>query len=81
MNYDPKKPYNEIPGLPPKDVDLECKEILKKCIEARAALEGLKVAGDLIPNQTVLINIIPCANSGFYKVNLTNIQQFPAKVL
>jgi Fic family protein len=59
MNYDPKKPYNEIPGLPPKDVDLECKEILKKCIEARAALEGLKVAGDLIPNQTVLINIIP----------------------
>ena len=59
MNHDPQKPYNEIPGLPPKDVDLECKKILKKYIEARAALEGLKVAGDLIPNQTVLINIIP----------------------
>ncbi|NQW68834.1 MAG: Fic family protein [Betaproteobacteria bacterium] len=58
MTFDPKKPYNELPLLPPK-ADIESKAILKACIEARAALGGLKIAGDLIPNQGVLINTIP----------------------
>jgi Fic family protein len=58
MTFDPKKPYNELPSLPPR-VDIESKAILKACIEARSALGGLKIAGDLIPNQGVLINTIP----------------------
>ena len=33
--------------------------ILKTCIGARAALGELKTAGELIPNQAILINMIP----------------------
>ena len=52
------RPYNELPTLPPVQ-DVETKQVLKLCIEARAALAELKQAGALIPNQTILINIIP----------------------
>ena len=58
MSFDPRSPYNDLPGLPPA-VDVESKAVLRACIEARAALAALKVAGDLIPNQSVLINSIP----------------------
>lgn len=54
----PEKPFNDLPKLPP-GTDIETKAVLKACIEARAALAELKAAGDLIPNQTVLINAIP----------------------
>ncbi|MBT3556126.1 MAG: Fic family protein [Rhodospirillales bacterium] len=57
-NFDPKLPYNALPDLPPH-ADIESKAILKKCILARAALAELKQAGELIPNQNVLINTIP----------------------
>jgi Fic family protein len=56
--FDPSKPYNELPPLPPT-ADIETRAILKACIEARAALAELKQAGELIPNQAVLINSIP----------------------
>lgn len=56
--YDPNRPYNKLPLLPPK-ADVETREILKRCIRARAALAELKQAGRLIPNQSVLINSIP----------------------
>jgi Fic family protein len=52
-------PYQTLPPLPPKSIDLESKFILKKCIDARAALAELKQAAGLIPNQTMLINILP----------------------
>lgn len=52
------EPYNALPPLPPTQ-DVETKQVLKLCIEARAALAELKQAGELIPNQTILINIIP----------------------
>jgi Fic family protein len=55
---DPIKPFNQLPLLPP-EAEIESKAILKKCVTARAALAELKQAGDLIPNQAVLINIIP----------------------
>ncbi|MEO9080167.1 MAG: Fic family protein [Rhodanobacter sp.] len=58
MPFDPKQPYNGLPPLPPT-ADIESKPLLKACIEARAALAALKSAGDLIPNQAVLINTIP----------------------
>jgi Fic family protein len=56
--FDPRQPYNTLPELPPA-ADIESKPLLKACIEARAALAALKSAGDLIPNQAVLINTIP----------------------
>lgn len=58
VTFRPDRPYNELPPLPPA-VDVETYAILKTCIEARAALAELKAAGQLIPNQTVLINSIP----------------------
>ena len=58
MHFDPEKPYNQLPQLPPK-AEIESKAILKKCITAQAALAELKQAGRLIPNQAVLINTIP----------------------
>ena len=58
MAFDPSKPYNDLPPLPPR-VDIETRAVLKACIEARAALAELKQAGELIPNRAVLINSIP----------------------
>lgn len=58
MSFDPKQPYNDLPLLPPPG-DLETKPVLKKCVAANKALAELKGAGDLIPNQAVLINAIP----------------------
>ena len=58
MPLRPDRPYNDLPALPPKE-DVETKAVLKACIAARAALAELKVAGELIPNQSVLINSIP----------------------
>ena len=58
MSFDPSQPYNDLPLLPPL-VDLETKAVLKKCIAANRALAELKGAGDLIPNQAILINSIP----------------------
>lgn len=58
MEFIPDRPYDALPALPPS-ADIETKAILKTCIEARAAVEGLKRAGALIPNPGVLINTIP----------------------
>ncbi|OGW26390.1 MAG: addiction module protein [Nitrospirae bacterium GWC2_42_7] len=57
MKYDPHKPYNQLPLLPPRK-DLETKAILKKAIAAGRALAELKGIGSNIPNQTILINTI-----------------------
>ncbi|NQV25488.1 MAG: Fic family protein [Rhodopirellula sp.] len=56
--WHPEQPFNDLPRLPP-GFDLETKPILKQCIAARAALAELKKAGELIPNQGVLINTLP----------------------
>lgn len=57
--YDPSKPYNQLPPLPPAAVDLESKAVLKACVRSRTAVAELKLAGRLIPDQSVLINTIP----------------------
>src|SRR5690606_36331985 len=57
-DWDPNRPYNELPLLPPSS-ELETTEVLKSCIEARAALAELKQAAELIPNQAILINTLP----------------------
>jgi Fic family protein len=56
--WNPDKPWNEIPLLPPA-TELETKRVLKQNIRSRAALAELKQAAELIPNQGMLINIIP----------------------
>jgi len=55
---DPRQPYNDLPLLPPR-VDVETRDVLKKCVGARTALAELRLAGRLIPDQSVLINSIP----------------------
>ena len=50
MAFDPDKPYNDLPLLPPK-AELETKAVLRKAIAANKALAELKGAGELIPNQ------------------------------
>ncbi|MDB4907758.1 MAG: filamentation induced by cAMP protein Fic [Gemmatimonadetes bacterium] len=51
------RPYNDLPPLPPAG-ELESRTVLKQCIVARAALAELKVATELIPNPTILLNSI-----------------------
>lgn len=58
MAPDPARPYNTLPHLPPQQ-DLETKAVLKRCVTARAAIAELRRAGELIPDQSVLINTIP----------------------
>jgi len=58
MSFDPARPYNDLPALPPSQ-DVETKPVLKVCVEARAALAELRISGQLIPNPSVLINSIP----------------------
>jgi Fic family protein len=58
MSPNSKRPYNSLPKLPPP-VDLETKAVLKRCIAARSAVAELRRAGELIPDQSVLINTIP----------------------
>jgi Fic family protein len=56
--FNPQVPYNDLPRLPPQ-ADTESKAILKACIKARASLAGLRAMAKRIPNQGMLINIIP----------------------
>ena len=56
--WNPDRPYNDLPPIPPID-RLETKPVLRACVEARAALAGLKQGAGLIPNQSMLINTLP----------------------
>jgi Fic family protein len=58
MTFNPTKPFNDLPPLPPNG-DVETRRTLKACVDARAALAALQGAGNLIPNQAMLINSIP----------------------
>jgi hypothetical protein len=44
MHFDPDKPYDGLPLLPPK-AELETKAVLRKAIAAKKALTELKGAG------------------------------------
>lgn len=56
--WSPTTPFQELPSLPP-GVDIETKEVLRQCINSRAALAELKQAAQLIPNPAILINTLP----------------------
>ncbi|WP_297205687.1 protein adenylyltransferase Fic [uncultured Pluralibacter sp.] len=59
MTWHPHIPYNTLPLLPPDLEHVETRAVLKACISARAALAELKTAGELLPDQGLLINILP----------------------
>ncbi|MBU2112951.1 MAG: Fic family protein [Gammaproteobacteria bacterium] len=59
MSWQADTPYNQLPLLPPNADLIETRTVLKACISARAALAELKQAGALIPNQSMLINLLP----------------------
>ncbi|MFZ1465976.1 MAG: Fic family protein [Anaerolineae bacterium] len=58
MVYRNNEPYNDLPFLPPAAA-LETTAVLRRAITASRALAELKGAGNLIPNQSILINSIP----------------------
>jgi Fic family protein len=55
MRFDSKKPYNDLPPLPP-ETDVETKAVLKKCISANRAVAELKGLAETIPDQSMLVN-------------------------
>lgn len=57
MTFNPQHPYNDLPELP-LAIDLESKAVLKQAIAANRALAELKGAGELVPNQAILIQSI-----------------------
>ncbi|MEP6844721.1 MAG: Fic family protein [Panacibacter sp.] len=57
MKYNPLKPYNDLPDLPPK-ADIETKMILKKVIAASRALSELSGAITNLPNPLLFIDTI-----------------------
>lgn len=59
MSWHPETPYNDLPLLPPDLEHIETRNVLKACISARAAIAELKTAGEIIPDQGLLINILP----------------------
>ncbi|QWA10830.1 Fic family protein [Sodalis ligni] len=59
MNWNPETPHNELPVLPPELERVETRSVLKACISARTAIAELKTAGELIPDQGLLISILP----------------------
>lgn len=61
--FSPEKPYNCLPFLPPRNIDLEDSALLKACILAHKELAKLNMAGRLVPNQSVLISSIPLLES------------------
>jgi Fic family protein len=56
-NFDRARPHNDLPALPPA-LELETKAVLKQLVGTTRALAELKGAGDLIPNQSVLVRLI-----------------------
>lgn len=59
MLWQPEQPFNQLPLLPPELSQIETRAVLKACIKARAALAELKTAGQLLPDQGLLVNILP----------------------
>ncbi len=56
--FDPKKPYNALPYIPPKPEKYDSIKIWKQEGKSRAAIAELKGTANIIPNQSILINAI-----------------------
>ena len=57
MPFNPDKPFNQLPDLPPK-ADLETQRVLKSTTRASRALAELKGRTHSIPNPTILLNTL-----------------------
>jgi Fic family protein len=57
-SYNRNKPYNDLPPLPPRDVDLETPEILKNLAKASRQLGELNGLCASLPDPQLLINTI-----------------------
>lgn len=83
MKYDPLKPYNSLPPLPPK-ADIETKTILKKTILASRALSELKGAIKNLPNPMLFIDTIQLqeaqASSAIENIITTQDELFQATI-
>ncbi|HET6385065.1 MAG TPA: Fic family protein [Armatimonadota bacterium] len=55
MPFDPDRPYNDLPDLPPV-VELETRAVTRRTTAAARALAELKGSGAVVPDQRVLIN-------------------------
>ncbi|MEE4637150.1 MAG: Fic/DOC family N-terminal domain-containing protein [Wenzhouxiangella sp.] len=58
MSWRAEQPHNNLPLLPPELDQIETKATLKACIPARAALAALRQAGELLPNPSLLTNLL-----------------------
>ena len=83
MIWDPEKPYNKLPFLPPK-AQFETTEVLKQTISAREALAAFNARANSLPNPTILINAIPVleaqASSEIENIVTTTDELFSASV-
>ncbi len=83
MNLNPKKPYNQLPFLPP-EVNLEDVSILKKVNAANIALSKLEGSSLAIPNRNLLIEPLSVreavASSGIENINTTVAEIFQAEL-
>ncbi len=57
MSFNPEKPYNDLPLLPPK-AEIETKAVLKRLVIATQLLAELKGYVELLPNKAIIINSI-----------------------
>jgi Fic family protein len=84
MTYNPEKPYNSLPLLPPK-AKIETSTILKKTIIASRALSELKGAVTNLPNPTLFIDSINLqeaqASSAIENIITTQDELFKASIV
>src|SRR5438132_14412905 len=57
MHFNPNKPFNDLPDLPPR-IELETPRVLKATTRASRALAELKGRTHTIPNPTILLNTL-----------------------
>ncbi len=62
MAFDKNAPFDELPRLPPC-ADLETPEIMKACIKASRSLAELKGLMGSIPDQRILLELLPLRES------------------
>lgn len=83
MSYDPTRPFNSLPQLPPKE-GIETVSILKKTITASRALAELKGAITNLPNPTLFVDTINLqearASSAIENIITTQDELFKASV-
>ena len=56
--FDARRPFNELPDLPPPTERVETMSLLKKIIAARSSLAELKGACQSLPNPDLLLNAV-----------------------